>query len=146
MTPWLRRNLRPLLVVLGGLVLLGSAFAVGMIQLMDRYQSDLAKDSTGLGLKNLQHALRRYHEAHQRFPTLQEGLQALVAAHQVGAEHLVDFWGRPYAYSLHEGGARVESLGADGRPGGVGDDADTGLEVPVPGCTSSPCVPGGVLH
>ena len=100
MTSWLRRNLRPVLVGVGVLVLLGSALAVGMIQVMARYQSDLAKDSIGLGLKNLQHALRRYHGAHQRFPTLQEGLQALVAAHQMGAEHLVDFWGRPYALSL----------------------------------------------
>ncbi|HYE99879.1 MAG TPA: DUF2950 family protein [Planctomycetota bacterium] len=44
-----------------------------------------------------------------------------------------DPWGRPFALENKDGGLRVVSLGADGRPGGLGDDADaTAALAPVP--------------
>lgn len=41
-------------------------------------------------------------------------------------EAIVDPWGRAYVYELPEGGGepRVSTLGADGAPGGTGEDAD----------------------
>ncbi|MFQ1699187.1 type II secretion system major pseudopilin GspG [Loktanella agnita] len=35
-----------------------------------------------------------------------------------------DPWGGTYLYSLNDGQVRISSLGADGRPGGTGNDAD----------------------
>lgn len=44
-------------------------------------------------------------------------------------EAIVDPWGRNYAYELGQGGGtpRVSTLGADGAPGGEGEDADVSL-------------------
>ncbi len=71
-----------------------------------------------------------------RYPTSEEGLQALVA--QPNGEQKwagpylkkgvpADPWGRPYVYALpgtHGGDFDLMSYGKDGRPGGSGEDAD----------------------
>ena len=74
----------------------------------------------------------------QRFPTAQQGLQALVAKPSIDPvpanwkpylEKLPnDPWGRPYQYLNPgiQGDMDVLSLGADGKPGGEGKDADIG--------------------
>ncbi len=69
-----------------------------------------------------------------RYPTEQEGLNALIAnPTQVpgwAGPYLrdgnlpVDPWGGAYIYVLNDGQPRVRSLGADQRPGGTGVDAD----------------------
>ncbi len=78
-----------------------------------------------------------------RFPTKAEGLSLLVAAPKDGSaarrwmgpylEGGVpnDPWDRPYLYEQDETGraVRVVTLGADGKPGGSGADAD----ISVPG-------------
>lgn len=77
--------------------------------------------------------LFRLHAA--RYPTAGEGLAALVAAppgltqwrgpYLAGAVP-ADPWGGAYLYAppTDEGPPRLRSLGADGRPGGEGRDAD----------------------
>lgn len=76
-----------------------------------------------------------------RFPTKAEGLALLVSPPRDAAvgrrwmgpylEGAVpnDPWDRPYLYELDAGGrvARVISLGADGKPGGSGADADIAM-------------------
>jgi general secretion pathway protein G len=71
-----------------------------------------------------------------RYPTSEEGLQALVT--QPNGEgnwrgpYLkkgvpADPWGRPYVYEqpgTHGGDFDLQSYGRDGRPGGTGEDAD----------------------
>jgi len=71
-----------------------------------------------------------------RYPTTEEGLQALVA--QPSSEQNwhgpylkkavpADPWGRTYAYQqpgTHGGDFELQSYGKDGRPGGTGEDAD----------------------
>ncbi|HEX9052944.1 MAG TPA: type II secretion system major pseudopilin GspG [Anaeromyxobacter sp.] len=71
-----------------------------------------------------------------RYPTTEEGLQALVA--QPGGDASwagpylkkgvpADPWGRPYLYQqpgTHGGDFDLQSYGKDGRPGGTGEDAD----------------------
>ena len=71
-----------------------------------------------------------------RYPTSEEGLQALVV--QPSGENAwsgpylkkgvpADPWGRPYVYQLpgtHGGDFDLFSYGKDGRPGGSGEDAD----------------------
>ena len=85
-------------------------------------------------------ALKLYKLDNQRYPTTEQGLQALVAKPTAGpaangwktggyVEKLPnDPWGNPYQYlspGIH-GEIAVFSLGADGQPGGAGDDADVG--------------------
>jgi len=71
-----------------------------------------------------------------RYPTTEEGLQALVAQpsgeqnwHGPYLKKAVpgDPWGRAYTYQqpgTHGGDFELQSYGKDGRPGGTGEDAD----------------------
>jgi general secretion pathway protein G len=85
-------------------------------------------------------ALKLYKLDNLRYPTTEQGLQALVTKPSLppiptnwkGNGYLErlpnDPWGHPYQYlqpGLH-GEIDVMSLGADGAPGGEGNDADIG--------------------
>jgi general secretion pathway protein G len=85
-------------------------------------------------------ALKLYRLDNQRYPTTEQGLQALTAKPATTpvppnwktggyVERLPrDPWGNPYQYlnpGLH-GEIDVFSLGADGAPGGDGNNADIG--------------------
>jgi general secretion pathway protein G len=91
-------------------------------------------------IATLVQALKLYRLDNQRYPTSEQGLQALVTKPTVVPvppnwktggylERLPkDPWGRPYQYAspgLH-GEIDVYSFGADGQPGGEGFDADVG--------------------
>ncbi len=91
-------------------------------------------------IASLMQALKLYRLDNQRYPTTEQGLQALVAAPSTAplppnwkpggyVERLPkDPWGSPYQYlnpGLH-GEIDVFSFGADGAPGGEGNDADVG--------------------
>lgn len=91
-------------------------------------------------IASLTQALKLYRLDNQRYPTTEQGLQALVARPTTGPvppnwkaggylERLPkDPWGNPYPYlnpGLH-GEIDVFSFGADGTPGGEGNDADIG--------------------
>ena len=88
----------------------------------------------------LAQALKLYRLDTKRYPTTEQGLQALVARPSQApvpdnwkaggyVEKLpLDPWGKPYQYlnpGLH-GEIDVFSYGADGAPGGEGFDADVG--------------------
>jgi general secretion pathway protein G len=89
-------------------------------------------------VNNIMQALKLYRLDNQRYPTGEQGLQALLARPTAApvpsnwkpyVEKLPnDPWGRPYQY--YNPGIRSEidvlSLGADGQPGGEGNDADIG--------------------
>jgi general secretion pathway protein G len=92
-------------------------------------------------ISSLMQALQFYKLDNQRFPTTEQGLQALVtkptsgpAANGWKAGGYIpklpkDPWGNPYQYlypGIHGGDAEIMSLGADGQPGGTGEDADIG--------------------
>ena len=91
-------------------------------------------------IASLLQALKLYRLDNMRYPTTEQGLQALVARSttvpvppnwKAGGyvERLPkDPWGNPYQYlnpGLH-GEIDVFSFGADGAPGGEGNDADIG--------------------
>ncbi len=85
----------------------------------------------------LMQALKLYRLDNGRYPTAEQGLEALVgkspAAQAAGTRSYMDRlpndpWGTPYQYlnpGVH-GEIDVFSLGADGRTGGEGSDADIG--------------------
>ena len=91
-------------------------------------------------IATLMQALKLYKLDNQRYPTTEQGLTALVQKPTTGpaangwkdggyVEKLPkDPWGNNYQYlqpGLH-GEIDVFSLGADGQPGGAGEDADVG--------------------
>ena len=85
-------------------------------------------------------SLKLYKLDNQRYPTTEQGLQALVSKPSTGPaangwktggymdKLPKDPWGNPYQYLSPgiKGEVDVFSLGADGQPGGSGDDADIG--------------------
>jgi general secretion pathway protein G len=85
-------------------------------------------------------ALKIYKLDNQRYPTTEQGLKALIekptsgpAANGWKSGGYVDKlqkdpWGNPYQYLSPGVKAEVDlfSLGADGQPGGTGEDADIG--------------------
>ena len=89
-------------------------------------------------VSNLMNALKLYRLDNGRYPSGDQGLESLVAKPTVGAipnnwkpylDKLPnDPWQRPYQYAnpgVH-GEIDVFSFGADGQPGGEGNDADIG--------------------
>ena len=91
-------------------------------------------------IASLMQALKLYRLDNHRYPTTEQGLQALVSKPTSAPippdwksggyiERLPrDPWGNPYQYlnpGLH-GEIDVFSFGADGAPGGEGNDADIG--------------------
>ena len=85
-------------------------------------------------------ALNMYKLDNQRYPSTEQGLKALVEKPTSGPSAngwkqggymdklRNDPWGNPYQYLSPglKGEIDVFSLGADGQPGGTGDDADIG--------------------
>ena len=91
-------------------------------------------------IATLMQAMKLYKLDNQRYPTTEQGLQALIAKPTTGpaangwkqggyVEKLPkDPWGNPYQYLSPglKGEIDIFSFGADGQPGGAGEDADVG--------------------
>jgi general secretion pathway protein G len=118
-------------------VILGILAALIVPNIMDR--PDMARvTKTKQDLRALQTALNLYRLDNYRYPTTDQGLEALVEkpsveplppAYRKGGylERMPkDAWGHPYLYlspGVH-GEVDISSLGADGQPGGEGVNAD----------------------
>jgi general secretion pathway protein G len=91
-------------------------------------------------IATLMQALKLYRLDNQRYPTTEQGLQALIARPTNGPQPAnwktggyidrlnKDPWGNPYQYASPGTRSEVDifSYGADGQPGGTGNDADIG--------------------
>ena len=89
-------------------------------------------------ISTIMQALKMYKLDNQRYPTAEQGLQALVVQPTTGPaapnwkpniDKLPnDPWGKPYQYLNPgiKGEIDVFSFGADGQPGGEGNNADIG--------------------
>ncbi len=121
-----------LLVVLAILTLL-----VGLVGPRMLNQLGGAKSKTaGVQISDLEKSLELFKLSVGRFPTDEEGLEALVkkpasangwdGPYLKGGTVPLDPWNNPYKYKRAPNGAEVEilSLGADGAPGGEGENAD----------------------
>ena len=119
------------------LVIIGTLAALIVPNVLDR--ADEARTTAArTDVNNLMQALKLYRLDNQRYPSTEQGLQALVTQPTSGPQPLkwrpyldklpTDPWGRPYQYlnpGVH-GPVDVRSLGDDGQPGGEGDAADVG--------------------
>ena len=119
------------------LVIIGVLAALIVPNVLDR-ADDARVTAARTDIANLQQALKLYKLDNQRFPTAEQGLQALVSRPTAGPtppnwratldKLPSDPWGRPYLYVNPglKGEVDVMSLGADGQPGGEGKNADIG--------------------
>jgi general secretion pathway protein G len=119
------------------LVIIGVLAALIVPNVLDR-ADDARVTAAKTDVNNLMQALKLYRLDNQRYPTAEQGLQALVARPTAAPapmnwkqylERLPnDPWGRPYQYLNPgvRGEIDVMSYGADGQPGGEGKNADVG--------------------
>jgi general secretion pathway protein G len=123
-----------LMVVLAIIGVLAALIVPNVLGRADEARMTAARTDVG----NLMQALKLYRLDNQRYPSNEQGLQALVS--RPTAEPMPvnwkpyleklprDPWGRPYQYLNPglKGEVDVLSLGADGQPGGEGFNADIG--------------------
>jgi general secretion pathway protein G len=119
------------------LVIIGVLAALIVPNVIDR-ADDARMAAARTDVNNLMQALKLYRLDNQRYPSSEQGLQALVVKPTGGAvppnwrpyldKLPADPWGRPYQYANPglKGEIDVFSLGADGQVGGEGKNADVG--------------------
>ncbi|QNP49887.1 type II secretion system major pseudopilin GspG [Diaphorobacter aerolatus] len=119
------------------LVIIGVLAALIVPNVLDR-ADDARSTAARTDITNLMQALKMYRLDNQRYPTAEQGLQALIAKPGSGPvptnwrpylEKLPnDPWGRPYQFLSPgvKGEVDVMSFGADGQSGGEGKNADIG--------------------
>jgi general secretion pathway protein G len=136
----LRRSLQrgfTLIELMVVLVIIGVLAALIVPNVLDR-ADDARTTAARTDVNNLMQALKLYRLDNQRYPTGEQGLQALVAkpsTNPVPANWKPyidklpnDPWGRAYQYLNPgiKGEIDVMSFGADGQSGGEGKNADIG--------------------
>jgi general secretion pathway protein G len=137
--PWRQRlqagfTLIELMVVL---VIIGVLAALIVPNVLDR-ADDARATAAKTDVNNLMQALKLYKLDNQRYPTAEQGLQALVSKPTNGPAAANwkpyldklpnDPWGRAYLYLNPGVKAEIDvlSFGADGQAGGEGKNADVG--------------------
>ncbi|EAY70534.1 Type II secretory pathway pseudopilin PulG [Burkholderia dolosa AU0158] len=136
-TKWMNRRgqhgftLLELLVVLLIIALLATYVGPKLFSQVDKAKVRATESQ----MKTLADAVTRFRLDTGRYPTAQEGLDALVKRPQdadgwngpyLAKEVPKDGWGRPYQWNVpgRDSEAEIVSLGRDGRVGGSGSDAD----------------------
>ena len=119
------------------LVIIGVLAALIVPNVLDR-ADDARAAAAKTDVNNLMQALKLYKLDNQRYPTGEQGLQALLAKPTTGPVPVnwkvyvdklpADPWGRAYQYLNPgvKGEIDVLSFGADGQAGGEGKNADIG--------------------
>ena len=124
-----------LIEVMVVIVILGVLAALVVPKVMSRPDEARAV-AARQDISAIMQALKLYKLDNRRYPSAEQGLQALVTKPAAAPvpdnwkSYLdklpVDPWGKPYSYknSGEHGDYDLSSLGRDGRPGGSGEDAD----------------------
>jgi general secretion pathway protein G len=115
-------SLVELMVVIVIIGLLATIVIINVMPAADRAAVTKARAD----IATLEQGIDMYRLDHMRYPTSDEGLQALVDGDYI--RRLPDDpWGHPYRYRAPGSDGRpfqISSLGADGREGGSGEDED----------------------
>jgi general secretion pathway protein G len=116
------------------IVIVGLLTTVVALTVLPRLgQATVQKAKTDIAM--LDQAIEAYRIDNVSYPTAAQGLAALVAPRtgaKAGEGYIKklpdDPWKRPYVYAMpgQHGAFDIASLGADGAPGGTGENADIG--------------------
>ena len=123
-----------IMVVIILIGLLATLVAPKIFKGMGKAKQNIARSKMAI----IESAISQFHMDCGRIPYDTEGLEALLVAPEdvadkwngpyVKKSELLDPWGNPYIYVEHGehnvGSFDLVSLGADGQPGGDGDNAD----------------------
>jgi len=131
-----RRHGFTLIELLVVLVILGLVSAFAAPRVLD-YLSGAKRDTAQIQIERLSEVLDLYKLEVGQYPSSDHGLEALIEKPagvsgwngpylKKGREMLVDPWGNPYQYRQpgEHGAFDLFSHGADGEPGGQGENAD----------------------
>jgi general secretion pathway protein G len=126
-----------IMVVLVIIAILGALIGPQILGRVDEARATAAKQD----IQTLGTALDFYRMDNFRYPTTDQGLEALVRkpddpsvrnwrpeGYIKSREVPKDPWGNEYRYLSHGSNYELYSLGADGEPGGEGVDADIGSQ------------------
>jgi len=134
------RELRPdagvtLVEMMVVIVIIGLITAIVVINVLPS-QDKARVEKASADIATLQQALELYRLEYSHYPTVEEGLEALVTPVDPAGTKRASFirnlpqdpWNHPYQYVVpgERGAFDLYSLGADGRVGGEGLDADIG--------------------
>jgi general secretion pathway protein G len=128
-----------LIEVMVVVVILAILATIVVPKIMDR-PDDARIAKAKQDIRAIESALKLYRLDNMRYPTTDQGLEALVKQPSSGPAAKnwrkggyldslpIDPWGHPYQYLSpgQHGDFDLYSLGADGQPGGTGADADIG--------------------
>jgi general secretion pathway protein G len=109
-----------LMVVIVIIGLLATVVIINVVPALDTASETRARAD----IETIDQAVQRYYLDNRRYPTTEEGLAALQPYLRRVSQ---DPWNRPYIYAAPGRNGRpyaITSLGADGREGGSGKDAD----------------------
>ena len=121
------------------LVVIGLIAAVAIPQLM-KLLGGAKHRAAQIQIETVAHAADYYQMDVGAYPTVEQGLKVLWTAPADTAawngpyvprqKQLIDPWGKPFLYRIpgKSHPYAIESLGADGKAGGTGDDADVSSE------------------
>ncbi len=125
-----------IILVLIIVVILGLVLAEQLGQRLDQARQEVVSSD----MQRIASGLHQYKLDNQRYPTTQQGLQALLSAPDTAPRALrwdgpylsretllQDPWGRPYSYQSSDAppAFSLGTLGADGREGGENGKTDT---------------------
>jgi general secretion pathway protein G len=109
-----------LMVVIVIIGLLATVVIINVVPALDTASETKARAD----IETIDQAVQRYYLDNRRYPTTEEGLASLQPYLRRVSQ---DPWNRPYLYAAPGRNGRpyaITSLGADGREGGSGKDAD----------------------
>lgn len=116
-----------IMVVIVILGLIASAVAVNVVGQMSKARVDTAKND----VRKIADGVDTFKVMKGRYPTTEEGLPSLIKENILKPNKegkLLDPWGHEYVYlypgQAHPDAYDVKSYGADGQPGGDGENAD----------------------
>ncbi|NOK39395.1 prepilin-type N-terminal cleavage/methylation domain-containing protein [Corallococcus exercitus] len=111
-----------LLEIMVVITILGLIAAAVGVSVMDQF-GQAKQRRVKLDFGSLGQGLQLYAMKRGRLPDTSTGLRALVED-RILSDLPRDPWGNDYVYTLDRGVPAIVSLGADGAPGGDGDDTD----------------------
>ena len=109
--------------VLVGVILASTVLAFALVYLTEDWTLSTTQRRARQDIRQLQTFFQQHHRILGRFPTEEEGFAPLLGGRLLRSVP-TDPWGRPYVYRFDGKRGSVLSYGADGKPGGTGEDAD----------------------